>query len=71
MRYLFGGHRNKSHCWTTVGIMRKTGGDVNKSLMGPVPEAMQRGGGVTDQKETNLRLDLHYFLFTACTEFAY
>lgn len=41
MRRLFGGHRNKSRSWTTVSIMRKTGGDVG-SPMGPVPEATQR-----------------------------
>lgn len=50
MRHLLGGHGNKSCCWTTVGTMRETGGDVNTRLMGPFPEALQRGGGVMDQR---------------------
>lgn len=62
MRHMLGGHRNKSCCWTTVSVMRKTGDDVSKSLMGPVPEAMQGGGGVMDQKETTRKAGLHHFL---------
>lgn len=50
MRHLLGGHGNKSHCWTTVGATRETGGDVNRRRMGPFPEALQRGGGAMDQR---------------------